>query len=135
MTSGSRLYAGFGAIIYLTNSPANYLAKGQQRHKVNRSPAIPLASGRLKEPITLSPKRQEAFMAFAGIYTPQELALLRKVVDDASAGIERSGLDYLDASYLVLSLFGKGAQTAEELKSALDAALAGDERPSRQAAR
>ncbi len=67
-------------------------------------------------------------MAFAGIYTPQELALLRKVVDDASAGIERSGLDHRDASYLVLSLFEKGAQTAEELKAALDVALAGDGR-------
>jgi hypothetical protein len=28
-----------------------------------------------------------------------------------------------------LSLFEKGAQTADELKAALDAALAGDERP------
>jgi hypothetical protein len=69
-------------------------------------------------------------MAFTGIYKPHELALLRKVVDDhcASAGIERSSLDHLDASYLVLSLFEKGAQTAEELKAALDAALAGDQR-------
>ncbi|NGO54689.1 hypothetical protein [Allomesorhizobium camelthorni] len=67
-------------------------------------------------------------MAFTGIYKPQELALLRKVLDDAGAGIERSSLDHLDASYLVLSLFEKGAQTAEELKAALDAALAGDER-------
>lgn len=104
-----------------------YLAKGQQRNKVNRSPAIPLAYGRLKEPITLSP-RQEAFMAFTGIYKPHELALLRKVLDDASAGIERSSLDELDASYLVLSLFENGAQTAEELKAALDDALAGDQR-------
>jgi hypothetical protein len=88
----------------------------------------------LKEPITLSPNRQEAFMAFTGIYKPHELALLRKVLNDASAGIERSSLDHRDASYLVLSLFEKGAQTAEELRTALDAALAGDERPSRQAA-
>jgi hypothetical protein len=67
-------------------------------------------------------------MAFTGIYKPHELALLRKVLDDASAGIERSSLDQLDASYLVLSLFEKGAHTAEELKAALDAALAGDQR-------
>jgi hypothetical protein len=67
-------------------------------------------------------------MAFTGIYKPEELALLRKVLDDTSAGIERSCLDHLDASYLVLSLFEKGAQTAEDLKAALDAALAGDER-------
>jgi hypothetical protein len=66
-------------------------------------------------------------VAFTGIYKPQELALLRKVLDDASAGIDRSILDHQDASYLVLSLFEKGAQTAEELKAALDAALAGDE--------
>jgi len=71
---------------------------------------------------------QEGFMAFTGIYKPQELALLRKVLDDASVGIKRSSLDDLDATYLVLSLFEKGAQTAEELKEALDAALAGDER-------
>jgi hypothetical protein len=63
-------------------------------------------------------------MAFTGIYKPQELALLRKVLDDASAGIERSSVDHLDASYLVLSLFEKGAQTAEDLKAALDAAFA-----------
>jgi hypothetical protein len=68
--------------------------------------------------------RQEAFMAFTGIYKPHELALLRKVLDDASAYIERSSLDHQDASYLVLSLFEKGAQTAEELKAALDEALA-----------
>ncbi|WP_394891117.1 hypothetical protein ACG873_07290 [Mesorhizobium sp. AaZ16] len=67
-------------------------------------------------------------MAFTGIYRPHELALLRKVLDDASAGIERSSLDHLDAAYLVLSLFEKGARTAEELKAALDDALAGNER-------
>jgi hypothetical protein len=68
---------------------------------------------------------KEAFMAFTGIYKPPELALICKVLDDASAAIERSSLDHRDASYLVLSLFEKGAQTVEELKTALDAALAG----------
>jgi hypothetical protein len=69
-------------------------------------------------------------MPFTGMYTPEELAVMCKVLEDhrASWGIERPSSDYEDAIYLVLSLFEKGARTAEELKAALDAALAGDER-------
>jgi hypothetical protein len=69
-------------------------------------------------------------MPFTGIYKPEELALLSKVLEDhrASWGIERPTSDYEDAAYLVLSLFEKGARTAEELKASLDAALADDER-------
>lgn len=43
-------------------------------------------------------------------------------------GIERFSPDHLDASYLIMSLFQDGAQTAEELEAALHAALARDEK-------
>jgi hypothetical protein len=84
----------------------------------------------LEEQNTLSPATGRSVMSFTGIYKPEELALLRKVLDDhcASWGIERASSDHEEAVYLVLSLFEKGAQTAEELKAALDAALAGDDR-------
>jgi hypothetical protein len=69
-------------------------------------------------------------MPFTRIYNPDQLAVLCKVLDDhcTKFGIERSSPDHVDASYLVLSLFEKGAETVEELTAALDATLAGDER-------
>jgi hypothetical protein len=68
-------------------------------------------------------------MHFTGIYDPDQLAVLCKVLDDhcTKFGIERYSTDHMDASYLILSLFEKGARTAGELKVALDTALAGDE--------
>jgi hypothetical protein len=67
-------------------------------------------------------------MPFTGIMDPEQLAVLTKVLDDhcAERGIERSSPDGLDAGHVILSLFGNGAQTVEELKAALDAALARD---------
>ena len=69
-------------------------------------------------------------MSFTGIYKPAQLALLSKVLDDhcASCGVERSSPDRVDANYLVLSLFDRGARTADELKAALDATLIGERR-------
>jgi hypothetical protein len=43
-------------------------------------------------------------------------------------GIERSTPDHEDAAYLVLSVFQKGAKTAEELKAALAYVMAASER-------
>jgi hypothetical protein len=69
-------------------------------------------------------------MPFTGVYHPEQLAVLSEVLDDhcASFCIERSSLDHHDASYLAISLFEKGAQTIEELKAAVKAALAGEGR-------
>lgn len=68
-------------------------------------------------------------MPFTGIYNPEQLAVLSKVLDEhcQNLGIERPGPDYEDASYLLMALSRKGAQTAEELKAALDAAMTGSE--------
>ena len=69
-------------------------------------------------------------MRLTGICNPEQLASLSKVLDDhcAKHGIEPFSSDYEDASYRVMSLFMNGAQTSEELKAALDAALAREER-------
>jgi hypothetical protein len=60
-------------------------------------------------------------MPFTGVYNPEQVAVLSKVLNDhcTSSCIERSSPDHQDASYLILSLFGNGAQTVEELKTAL----------------
>jgi hypothetical protein len=64
-------------------------------------------------------------MPFTGIFTPQELGLMSKVLDDhcAECGIERPSTAYQDAGYLIMALYKGGAQTADELKAALNAAL------------
>lgn len=69
-------------------------------------------------------------MRFTGIYKPEQLTMLSKVLDDHCLDhcIERPGPDYEDASYLVWALFRHGAQTVEELKGALGTARAGDEK-------
>jgi hypothetical protein len=69
-------------------------------------------------------------MRFTGIYNPEQLAVLSKVLDDhcASCCVERSSPDHEDAAYLVLPLYMKDTQTYEALKAALYAALASDER-------
>jgi hypothetical protein len=69
-------------------------------------------------------------MRFTGICDPEQLAVLSNALDDhcAKYGIEPFSPDHEDASYLVMSLFMQGAQAPEELKAALDAELAGDER-------
>jgi hypothetical protein len=67
-------------------------------------------------------------MPFTGIIDPEQLAVLTKVLDDhcAERRIDRSSPDGLEVGRLILSLYGTGAQTVEELKTALDAALASD---------
>jgi hypothetical protein len=69
-------------------------------------------------------------MPFTGIFNPEQLAVLSKTLDDycASCGIEQFTPEHEDAVYLVMALFQQGAQTAEELKAALDAAMTGSER-------
>jgi hypothetical protein len=69
-------------------------------------------------------------LPFTGVHHPEQLAVLCAVLDDhcASFYIERSSIDHQDAGYLVMSLFEKGAQTIEELKAAVKAALAGEGR-------
>jgi hypothetical protein len=69
-------------------------------------------------------------MPLTGIVDPEQLDVLSKVLNDhcATCGIEPSTPEYEDAGYLVMSLFMRGAQTAEELKAALEAALTGNER-------
>jgi hypothetical protein len=74
--------------------------------------------------------REESHMPFNGIYSPEQLAVLSKILDDycQNSGIERSSPDHEDASYLLMALFEKGAQTAEELQAALEATLTGSGR-------
>lgn len=69
-------------------------------------------------------------MLFTGIYSPEQLALMSRVLDDYCVrhSIAPFSPDHVDASYLIVSLFQNGAQTTEELKAALDAAAAGDVR-------
>lgn len=69
-------------------------------------------------------------MHFRGIYTPEQLAMLSKVMDDYCRDhfIERPGPGYEDASYLVLALWKDGARNVDQLKAALDTAIAGTER-------
>ncbi len=57
---------------------------------VQRSSAPCMASGRLKEFITLSPYEGDGVMPFSGIADPTELALLKAVFDDVgnAASIE-----------------------------------------------
>jgi hypothetical protein len=64
-------------------------------------------------------------MTFNGIYSPEQLAVLSKVLDDhcQNFGIEPSSPEHENASYLIMALFEKGAQTAEELQAALEATL------------
>jgi hypothetical protein len=71
-------------------------------------------------------------VSFTGIYKPEQLSVLCKVLNDHCA---RSGIDpdpsspeYEDASYLIMALSRTGASTIEELKAALDAAVAEDGR-------
>jgi hypothetical protein len=54
---------------------------------------------------------------------------MSKILNDhcASCGVEPSTPEYENAGHIVMSLFMNGAQTVEELKAALEAALAGDE--------
>jgi hypothetical protein len=68
-------------------------------------------------------------MPFTGLVDPEQLEVMSKVLNDhcASCGVEPSTPEYESAGYLVMSLFINGAQTVEELKAALEAALAGDE--------
>jgi hypothetical protein len=69
-------------------------------------------------------------MPSTGIYNPEQLEVLSKVLDNycASCGIERSTPEFEDAGHLLMELFEQGAQTADELKAALDAAMTGSER-------
>jgi hypothetical protein len=71
-------------------------------------------------------------VSFTGIYKPQQLSVLCNVLNDYCA---RSGIDpdpsspeYEDAAYLIMTISRTGASTIEELKAALDAAVAKDER-------
>lgn len=68
-------------------------------------------------------------MRFTGIYNPEQLAVLSNVMDEYCRDhfIERPGPGYEDASYLVLALWRDGARTVDDLKTALDAVLAGTE--------
>jgi hypothetical protein len=81
--------------------------------------------GRLKEVITLSPQPEESVMPLSGIFDPEQLAMLSEVLDDycTECGIERASPDHEYAGYRLMSLFESGSRTAEELKSALSAAL------------
>jgi hypothetical protein len=74
-------------------------------------------------------KGKESVMRFTGIYKPEQLAMLSKVLDDycREHRIERPGPGYEDASYLVLALFRDGARTIEEMKTAIAAVLTGKE--------
>jgi hypothetical protein len=69
-------------------------------------------------------------MRDTGVYTPEQLAMLSKVMDEYCRDhfIERSGPGYEDASYLVLALWRGGARTVDEIRTALDAVLVGPER-------
>jgi hypothetical protein len=95
-------------------------------------PVLNMAVGRLKEPITLSPNTGVSGVSITGIYKPEQLSVLCKVLNDHCA---RSGIDpdpsspeYEDASYLIMALSRTGASTVEELKAALDAVVAKDAR-------
>jgi hypothetical protein len=61
-------------------------------------------------------------MSFTGIYTPEQLAVLAKVLNDhcASHGITPSSPEYTDASYLIMSLSQRGVGTVEELQAGLE---------------
>jgi hypothetical protein len=61
-------------------------------------------------------------MSFTGIYKPEQLAVLAKVLNDhcASHGITPSSPEYTDASYLIMSLSQKGVGTVEELQAGLE---------------
>jgi len=60
-------------------------------------------------------------MPFTGIANPEQLALLRKALDEycQSASIDPRTPAHEDAVYLVMELFRGGVATAEELKAAL----------------
>jgi hypothetical protein len=64
-------------------------------------------------------------MPLSGIFGPEQLAMLSKVLDDycTECGIERASSDHEYVGYRLMSLFDSGARTAEELKSALSAGL------------
>ena len=61
-------------------------------------------------------------MSFNGIYKPEQLAMLTKVLNDhcASHGIAPSSPEYTEASYLIMSLSQKGVGTVEELQAGLE---------------
>jgi hypothetical protein len=71
-------------------------------------------------------------MRFTGIYNPEQVAMLAKVLNDHCAKFridpDPSSPEYEDASYLIMTLSRKGASTLEELTAALDAAVAKNER-------
>jgi hypothetical protein len=87
-------------------------------------PVLNMAVGRLKEPITLSPNTGVSGVSFTGIYKPEQLSVLCRVLNDhcARSGIDPdpSNPDYEDASYLIMTLSRTGASTVEELKAALE---------------
>jgi hypothetical protein len=69
-------------------------------------------------------------MPFTGICSPEQLAVLTKAMDNycAKHGIARPSHQREDVGYAVLTLFMKGAETAEELEAGLEAVLADDDR-------
>ena len=62
-------------------------------------------------------------MPFSGIMDNDQLAMLTKVLDDYCAAhrIEPSSSDRLNVGYLIMSLYEKCVDTAEELSAALAA--------------
>jgi hypothetical protein len=60
-------------------------------------------------------------MVFRGVAEPEQLAMLREVVDDhcREAGIDPASEERDEIARLVMSLFNNGASTAAELKAAL----------------
>ena len=62
-------------------------------------------------------------MRFTGIYYPDQLAALCKVLDDhcVNHGFAPDSVEHEEISALVFTLYENGLQTAEDLEIALDA--------------
>ena len=87
------------------------------------------ARGRLKEPITLSPRTWEGKrLPFNGVMNPQQLATLTATLNNfcKTAAIEPDTPEFDEARYLVMSLYRSGATTAEALAAAVENRLLRD---------
>ena len=64
-------------------------------------------------------------MAFKGIFDPQQFAILTAALDGLCriGGIEKDTAEHDQAGLLIMSLYRRGATTAEELTAAIEVML------------